>query len=386
MKRIPSLDGVRAVSIALVILCHFGNDMGFGDPLKLGSLGVRIFFVISGFLITGLLLAELDSKQKINLPHFYFRRTRRIFPPFYFYLAVMLAISSFGWSSLTWEYALPSITYTSNYFSTWDTPARYITSHTWSLSTEEQFYLIWPLALNLLGRRGGRLALIAIVVVSPVARSVIYQWAGHETRQLSYFHLNADHLATGCLLAFEQEKLRVSAIWRRLPWFLFATLPFAILGANALSDHPSVHLTIVPTFVNFAIAACLFWVVTNPQSRVGTLLNLKFVAWIGVLSYSLYIWQQPFLHLHDHPVLLLSGPWRVIASPPVSLTLMMLSACASYYCIERPALRLRARLERRFGRWKETLSSLPTMDATPWPPPSTPPLYGARSPDSDERP
>ena len=101
LRRIPSLDGIRAISIALVMICHFGRDVGLGDPFDLGSLGVRIFFVISGYLITGLLLKELDTDGGIRLGRFYFRRTLRIFPAFYFYIAVSLLLSAVGCAQLT---------------------------------------------------------------------------------------------------------------------------------------------------------------------------------------------------------------------------------------------------------------------------------------------
>ena len=361
--RIPSLDGIRALAIALVILCHFGNDTGHGDPYNLGSLGVRIFFVLSGFLITGLLLKEFDRTKSINLPRFYFRRTLRIFPPFYCYLGVMLMISAFGWSTLTFDDALPALTYTSNYWSKFQT-AGFVTSHTWSLATEEQFYLIWPLAFILLGSRRSCFALLAIILCCPILRLFVYLRAGYPIAELYYvLHLNADHLATGCLLAFAEPFLRTSAGWSRVPSAVFAVLPAAILGANALVSHPSIHQTIVPTFLNLAIAACVFWAVTNSASIAGKVLNARPVVWIGVLSYSLYLWQQPFLHLHDRPVLLLSGSWRVIAHPTVSLTLMMLCACASYYLVERPSLRVRQRWENLLPSAASTSSVIPVGES-----------------------
>jgi len=107
MGRIPSLDGLRAIAVSLVIACHFGNDFGVPDVFNLGDLGVRIFFVISGFLITGLLLKEIDRTGKIGLTSFYFRRTLRIFPAFYFYMGVMLLLSASSLNHLTIWGALP---------------------------------------------------------------------------------------------------------------------------------------------------------------------------------------------------------------------------------------------------------------------------------------
>jgi peptidoglycan/LPS O-acetylase OafA/YrhL len=146
MGRIPSLDGIRAVAVALVLACHYGNDFGISDFFNVGDLGVRIFFVISGFLITSLLLKELKQAGSIDLKRFYFRRTLRIFPPFYFYLGAMLALSALGLCNLTFRGALPAFTYTSNYWTEWNLSG-FVTSHSWSLATEEQFYLIWPFVL-----------------------------------------------------------------------------------------------------------------------------------------------------------------------------------------------------------------------------------------------
>ena len=91
--RIPSLDGLRAISILLVIAAHFLHTVGISD-LNVGALGVRVFFVISGFLISGLLISEIDKTSTIRLAKFYYRRTLRIFPPYYFFLGVMLLLLS----------------------------------------------------------------------------------------------------------------------------------------------------------------------------------------------------------------------------------------------------------------------------------------------------
>src|SRR5712692_903449 len=107
--RIPSLDGLRAVSIAFVLIAHlvftakfpFLSGIPDGWFENLGALGVRVFFVISGFLITNLLLSELEAKQTIHLPRFYFRRTLRIFVPYYFFLLVMILLQALGWVRLT---------------------------------------------------------------------------------------------------------------------------------------------------------------------------------------------------------------------------------------------------------------------------------------------
>ncbi len=329
-----------------MLLDHYGDDLFGRDPFGLGDLGVRIFFVISGFLITTLLLKELDRTGEISLRKFYFRRTLRIFPPFYFYLGVMLLISAFGISRLTFSGALPALTYTSNYWSTFST-AGYTTSHTWSLSTEEQFYLIWPLLLCIAGRKRAPWVLAAVVVLSPLLRAYIYFHAGHATGTLDAFHVNADHIGAGCLLAFSRGRLQT------LPRYLsirnsraFVLVPAFIMWATCQSNHPSIYLTILRSLINVAIALSIDWAVSNYTGVVGRTLNSRPLASIGVLSYSIYLWQQPFSHLHrEQPALYLHGGWHIIANPFISLTCVACCACFSYFIVERPALRFRERFE-----------------------------------------
>lgn len=318
-----------------------------------GDLGVRIFFVISGFLITTLLLKELDGTGDISLRRFYFRRTLRIFPPFYFYLAVMLLISAFGLGRLTFRNALPALTYTSNYWSAFDS-AGFATSHTWSLSTEEQFYLVWPFLLWFVGRKTAPLLLTAVIVVSPVLRALIYFHSGHATAAVDAFHVNADHIGAGCLLAFTRERLQTLPGYRAAQNSReFILVPVFIMWAACQEYHPSLYTTILRSLVNLSIALCIDWAIINKAGVVGQALNSRALSTIGLLSYSIYLWQQPFTHLHrKHPTLILHGGWRIIANPFVSLACLTLCACFSYFVVERPALRFRERFEA--GRRKAT--------------------------------
>lgn len=345
LHSIPSLDGIRAIAVGFVLLDHYGDDLFGRDPFNFGDLGVRIFFVISGFLITTLLLKEIDRSGGISLGQFYFRRTLRIFPPFYFYLGVMLVISAFGLSGLTFSGALPALTYTSNYWSTFSS-AGFTTSHTWSLATEEQFYLVWPLLLKVTGRKSAPLVLVVVLAASPLLRAYVYFQAGHPTGALDAFHLNADHIGAGCLLAFIRGRLQ------GLPRYLkiqgsraFSVVPVFIIWASCQGNHPSVYTTVLRSLVNVSIALCIDWAVVNHAGLVGRGLNSRPLSWIGVLSYSIYLWQQPFSHLHrEHPALNLYGGWHIIASPFVSLPCIAGCACFSYYLVERPSLRFRERL------------------------------------------
>jgi len=337
VKRIPSLDGMRAVSIALVIVSHYCREVNWGDPLGLGLLGVRVFFIISGYLITGLLLKELQRDGHISLLRFYFRRTMRIFPAFYFYLACMLLISTLGWASLSFREALPALTYTSNYFG----PSIHgLIRHTWSLAAEEQFYLIWPAALALSGRRRGLFVLLALLVLAPLSGHFLGQYFGHSVP--AFFN---GPIGIGCLFAMTQEYLHKREVYRRwvhstagllLPLVILVS-SLAVLHTGGLRDELS------SVIANISIALWLDWAMANSKSLFGRLLNNPAVVYIGVLSYSIYLWQQPFLGKTD--ALNLSGDWKLLLNPFVQLPAIAVCAVLSYYLVERPMLRLRARIE-----------------------------------------
>ena len=172
MHRLRALDGLRAVSILLVLFDHLLiNGLVAGDGpwwrLDMGRVGVRIFFVISGFLITGLVMRELADTGRIRLGRFFFRRFFRIAPPALALLAVLSGLAAFGLSDVGPRAVLHALTYTSNYVAMpWDL------AHTWSLSVEEQFYLFWPLALAAWGLGGGARLVAACLLVSPLLRAI----------------------------------------------------------------------------------------------------------------------------------------------------------------------------------------------------------------------
>jgi len=338
--RIPSLDGLRAISISLVLLSHLGGTRHFlisarvTDFFELGHLGVRVFFVISGFLITNLLLQELAKKNSIHLLKFYFRRTLRIFPPYYLLLAILFLAQACGWLALAPRDALHTLTYTSNYY-----PERsWYVGHTWSLSVEEQFYLLWPAVLLLAGRRRALWAAGGFVLVSPVLRLILYYaFRGYAIGHT--FETVADSIAVGCVLAGARGWLKQQRVYQRFlqsRWFYL--VPLAVVLASALYDRPRLYIFFGFTIMNIGIALCIDWCVTHDTGRVGALLNCRPLVFLGVMSYSLYLWQQPFLN---------KSSAALVTQFPLNLILVGAAALVSYYLIERPSLRLRQRLEAR---------------------------------------
>ena len=324
---IPSLDGLRAVAIALVLIDHAAGMPKPGGAwsriypyiIQLGIPGVALFFVLSGFLITGILLGEEESRGGISLRRFYFRRTLRIFPAFYTLVGVILLLSAFGWPHVRLDQALAPLTYTSDYVvpvlkaSASHMSVSWTLDHSWSLSVEEQFYLIWPAALVLLGARRAPPIAVGTILLVPLLR-VLTVLALPGTNNLQYeffFHCRADALATGCLLACLRPALHAHVRYQKLlrsPWMWLAPVA-AVLAFEA----PQIGWALRPasaelwtlvfwgwvflgwTVMNVALALCLDWCVTNHRSIAGRMLNAKPVVAIGVLSYSIYLWQNLFL-------------------------------------------------------------------------------------------
>ncbi|MGE5727393.1 MAG: acyltransferase family protein [Gemmatimonas sp.] len=294
-----------------------------------GNLGVRLFFVISGYLITSLLLAEHARTGTVNLKRFYVRRALRIMPAFYFFLAVITLAAAAGLVPASRTALLRAATYTSNYLGT-----GWTLGHTWSLAVEEQFYLLWPSVIVLLGLRRSLMYAGIVLLLSPTFRGIA-AITGHWPDNPRYsFECVADALATGCLLAYARPWLWNHASYRRLlerrAMELWPVVILVVAVANARWEHFGAIAGIA--LLNMAIAVWIDWCLRYPESRVGRILNARPIAFIGVLSYSIYLWQQPFLR-----------PGHTLRFP---LSILCIGALAliSFYLVERPMLRLRARM------------------------------------------
>ncbi|HXX66684.1 MAG TPA: acyltransferase [Polyangiaceae bacterium] len=350
--RLPSLDGLRAISIALVL---FGHLAGAGLPLFFGrgaNLGVTVFFVISGYLITGLLIGEHERTGRISLRRFYARRTLRIFPAFYAFVAAVLLLKGLGLVTLAPGDLLAAVTYSMNYHY----QRAWALGHVWSLAVEEQFYLLWPAALALLGLSRGAKAAVVVIAIGPIARTALYVFAPQSRVGLDQmFPTVSDTLATGCLLALAQRRLSASAVYRR---FLlspaFTLVPIGLLAAVALGDHPRFDGLFGQTLRNVAIALVLDRAVRFPRGAFGAFLNARPVAFVGTISYSLYLWQQPFVNRH-------ASLW--MNHPPQSVILAFATAFASYRLVERPVLAWRDRARREPLRVPDDAASARTVEA-----------------------
>lgn len=333
---LPSLDGLRAISISLVLLGHLSGTRGF-VTLDLGigdyaHLGVVVFFVISGFLITRLMLLEWVKNGRVSLKRFYERRAIRLFPASYTFIACVCLLSLAGIFHLRATDLWHAVSYTVNYL---PNRGKQI-GHLWSLSVEEQFYLIWPLTFILLGSRRVGWVAVGVILFGPCARFGDWLFLrGTPYHDLEMFPMVADSLAMGCLLAKLSDWLETKSRYLQLfrPIYSIGMLVLILvinrfLGYSAVSVFGS-------SIINLALAVLIHRCVYCSRDMVGRLLNWKPVAFVGVLSYSLYLWQQLFLNRD-------SRAWT--ATFPQNLIFAVAAALGSYFLLEKPLMKLRRRL------------------------------------------
>jgi peptidoglycan/LPS O-acetylase OafA/YrhL len=336
LNHLPSLDGLRAISIVLVLLGHLSGTRGFGRvDLGIGDyahLGVVVFFVISGFLITRLMLSELSKNGYVSLKLFYARRTLRLFPASYAFIVCICMLWSAGVLHLHARDIWHAVTYTVNYL-----PERsWQIGHLWSLSVEEQFYLIWPCTFVILGSRRAGWVAAGVILFGPVARSCAWLFLrGTPYRDLEMFPMVADSIAMGCLLA------KISGWLEGKNWYLMLFRPAYSIGLAVvvLLINRYEGYTVVGVFgssvANASLAILIHRCVYCSSDWVGRVLNWKPIAFVGLLSYSLYLWQQLFLNRN-------STSW--VNMFPQNLLFAVTAALASYFLLEKPLLKLRHRL------------------------------------------
>ena len=345
LAKLPALDGLRAIAVLLVIVYHFGIP---GVP---GAYGVVVFFVLSGFLITWLLLREIDRTGTISFRGFYLRRSLRIFPAFYAYWLLLTAILLLTHRPVLWPHAWSAFFYVSNYYHAFFGDPSTGFSHTWSLAIEEQFYLLWPPLLLLLRRSrfGVARPLMAIIVCLWLYRAVAcYLFEVNQAYVYAAFDMRCDALLVGCLLAVllaapGATHGHAAARWARLTespsLALVTTAALVVVALGRVSGIPRyrdvVAFTLIPPLVALLIAQ-LIAVSDTPMWRWVESAPMRF---LGRLSYSLYLYQQVTLE----PVrkLLRQTPVGVQLAGAIALTVVV--AAGSYYVVERPFLRLKER-------------------------------------------
>ena len=338
---IPALDGLRAVAVFLVILGHFGFEF---VP---GSHGVMIFFVLSGFLITWLLLKENDSKGTISLSSFYKRRTLRIFPAFYVYWLILVALLVSTGRSVLWPHAWSALFYGSNYYSAINGDPNNGFSHTWSLAIEEQFYLLWPLVFLMLRGNLRKMTglLIAVIGAVWIHRAVLcFGFHVDQAYIFAAFDTRLDGLIAGCLLAVLLKRRALSSLWSAVS--ANALSPLATIGFLAVSVYAGEHfIDRYRDVFGFAIepllvAILVVQVIAFSSTRLWGWTEWRVCRFLGRISYSLYLYQQLTLHATRHAL----EAYPLVVQLAGAIVVTIIAATASYYFIERPFLKLKSPL------------------------------------------
>jgi peptidoglycan/LPS O-acetylase OafA/YrhL len=248
------------------------------------------------------------------------------------FVGVVLVLVWVGWATVLPGDILHAFTYTMNYHH----PHAWPLAHLWSLAVEEQFYLMWPALLLLAGPGRAMKAAAGVLLLAPVIR--LGAWHFFESARPYHgqqFEAVADALASGCLLAGVYNTLGGWQSYQRVmrSW-LFWAAPVTLILLQYL-DKPRISLFVGQTVMNLCIVLIIERMVRYPDTPSARVLNLAPLRFVGVLSYSLYLWQQLFLNRH-------SDSW--VAAFPVNLVLVFAAAMASYYIVERPFLMLKDRL------------------------------------------
>ncbi len=341
-RDIPSLDGLRAVSVVAVILSHAHSPLlsfPFNSFIQNGRQGVAVFFVLSGFLITHLLIKERDRHGFIDLKLFYIRRSFRIFPPFYVFLAVIALLAKFHQVAVTKMQLLTASTYTWNYASG---SGAWSLGHLWSLAIEEQFYLLWPACMAFFTKKVATQIAVAILVLSPAVRAITFFAAPSQRLHiLVHLHTQADPLMAGCLLALalDGERFKTFFAFAKRSWVWLLAM-FALAADTHFGNRNILYVFIFSGCVrSIAISIIVVYSIFRYSTPWGRMLNWYPIRHLGTISYSLYLWQQLF-----------TGA----ATGPLWLCFFKILAVAelSYWCIERPSFTARSWFLQRFRKGK----------------------------------
>ncbi|MFO1019356.1 MAG: acyltransferase [Planctomycetales bacterium] len=339
--RIPSLDGMRAIAILMVLLTHACQTRRFpvtseAEPwvkeflITFASFGVEVFFVLSGFLITVLMMREIDRTDKLDLGAFYRRRAYRILPAYVALLIVVAVLQLCDLTSLRAIDWLAALTYTINFL---ERPAWEI-GHAWSLSIEEHFYLLWPMVVVLVPAKRRVPALLLCLANCFLLRWYVLLFHPEWTSMAELWTFTRlDSIATGCLLAVLAQETG----WRNFLDRLSRYWPVALglLTASLFFGHISTKLAVGCGYT--LNAACLGLLLWTAVQKNPNWLNTNILGSIGLGSYSLYLWQQLFLNPYS------KSWWTAF---PENICLTMVVAWLSYRLIETPFLKLKDRAKR----------------------------------------
>ena len=323
MAYFPALDGLRAVAILFVLAVHgsYGHVPG-------GVIGVDIFFVLSGFLITRVLL-----QPAATLKNFYIRRALRLLPA----LACGLALAFALWHRTNpdisfWRAALPAAFYFADFQAMVNPGSLGTLSPTWSLAIEEQFYFVWPLVILFFATKPRRMTSSSIFLFAigfTLLRPLLYfAWRS----SVGYYSplTRIDVLLVGCGLALSVDPPR----WRIGAWVFAASLPF--LALRLRQDSP-IYLIVAIPFISWGTASVIAECLTAQSSLMKRILSLRPLVWIGQRSYGIYLYHLPIFAALE-PLRRRNDVKNLVLVTGLRIALAMVFAALSYQFLERPIL------------------------------------------------
>jgi len=342
----PSLDGIRGIAILMVLLFHLRLSYNyFYATLFNGKLGVIIFFVLSGILITTLCIKEKVATNNISLKDFYIRRALRIFPVAYLYIVVVVILNFIFKLDISYINILGTCFYLMNftsffrkYYSSW------YTGHFWSLSVEEQFYLIIPFILKR-KFKAYLLVILSIVFLLPLFISLQYIFPVLNSGFLyafTHYLIKFQGIAVGCLFSVLMFKYPIDKWVTGKFKAVLNIIAFALILIIPYDDLFNLESVFTGLLISILIGYLIMSNIVPGTDFVFKFLNFKALKTVGILSYSIYIWQQLFTSIDSKlPAFMTTAPYNIIC-------IVIISVC-SYYFYERAFLKLKS----RFSRVKE---------------------------------
>ena len=337
---LPGLDGLRALSVIAVLIYHARPEW-----LPGGFLGVEVFFVISGFIITRALLHEWRDSGRIGLAAFWMRRARRLLPAVGLLLAGVLAyVAAFQpdeVASLRMD-ALAALAYVTNwqlilgdqsYFDSFQRPS--MLRHLWSLAVEEQFYIVWPLVLGfglpILKQKGLAILIIAGIAASAIGMALLYDPAGDNSRAYFGTDTRAAGLLVGALLAFVMvaNQGRDFGPWGRRACLLLGVVALAgLVGTSFWLDESKAFLY-QGGFLTVSLVSAVVILAATQRNLLASVLAVRPLRWVGVRSYGIYLWHWP--------IYMLAWPREAtLTEVALQIAAVVVIAAASYSLLEAP--------------------------------------------------
>lgn len=331
---IPSFNGLRGIGAISIVLSHAilkshlpAETQKFLRVFVISHSILILFFVLSGFLITHILLKEERKFGTILIRDFFLKRYLRFLPPYYALLFTYFLISWFGIVNFTSCNWLSSLTFTKNFGC-----RSWMDGHLWSFAVEQQFYLVWPFIFKFCSNKIRQYALLFFIILTPLSKLLLEIYLDKGIAEYS-FTSTMGYISVGCLCAIHLDEILV--VLRKLNTKLVKTVVIGIIFIiHVLALYNKLPFFFYP-FRGLILSICWAYLMLSygflSNGPVFKFLNNRYLAQIGMMSFSIYLWQQMFFDEALKP----------FDNVGLSILVIIPVSMASYYCIERPVLKLR---------------------------------------------